>query len=102
MTATDLISDKIQEITEEMKQTGLWKKQAPSWVSDYDEKNIATESDFSEWLQFVYLPNLSQQMENKSAAMQKKYIVPQAMKFFGEDVKKGKLLQLLVELDSLS
>jgi hypothetical protein len=29
------------------------------------------------------------------------YIVPQAMKFFGDDMQKGKLLQLLIELDSL-
>jgi len=30
-----------------------------------------------------------------------KLIVPHAIKYFGEDVKKGKLLQLLIELDSL-
>jgi hypothetical protein len=33
--------------------------------------------------------------------VEKKMIVPHAIKFFGDDVKKGKLLQILIEIDSL-
>lgn len=88
---------KIKEISDELKRTGLWKKQPPAWVNEYVEKSIATEEDFAGWLQFVYLPNAVQQY-NRS---ERKFIAPQAIKFFGEDVKKGKLLQLLIELDSL-
>jgi uncharacterized protein YqcC (DUF446 family) len=95
MTATVAAEQKIKEITAELKQAGLWKKHTPNWVTDYEEKMIATEKDFLEWLQFVYLPNYI-----KANATEKKFIVPQAIKFFGEDVKKGKLLQLLIELDS--
>jgi uncharacterized protein YqcC (DUF446 family) len=97
MTVTTITEQKIIEITSELKQTGLWKKQMPPWVMDYKEKMIQDEQDFLEWLQFIYLPNCT-----TAAVMDKKtYIVPQAVKFFGEDVKKGKLLQLLIELDSL-
>ena len=32
---------------------------------------------------------------------EKKLIMPIAIQYFGDDVKKGKLLQLLIELDSL-
>ncbi len=85
-----------------MKSIGLWKKQTPVWVSNYQTTMIATEHDFNEWLQFVYLPNLLQQAGSNRTYIEKRNVVPQAMDFFGEDVKKGKLLQLLIELDSLS
>jgi hypothetical protein len=61
---------------------------------------ITTENDFSEWLQFVYLPNLAQQAQAVPGE-KKNYIVPHAVRFYGEDIKKGKLLRLLVELDSM-
>jgi len=96
MTAASAAEQKVIEISDELKLAGLWKKNMPQWVTNYEEKMIASSQDFLEWLQFIYLPNFT-----KLAAIEKKYIVPQAVKFFGEDVKKGKLLQLLIELDSL-
>jgi uncharacterized protein YqcC (DUF446 family) len=96
MIATLSAEKKVNEITDELKLAGLWKKNMPQWVTNYEDKMIASSQDFLEWLQFIYLPNFT-----KLAAIEKKYIVPQAVKFFGEDVKKGRLLQLLVELDSL-
>lgn len=92
-----MAAQKIKEINDELKMAGLWKKQPPAWVNEYAERKIATEEDFAGWLQFVYLPNAVQQCSGS----ERKFIAPQAMKFFGEDVKKGKLLQLLIELDSL-
>jgi uncharacterized protein YqcC (DUF446 family) len=94
------ITDKVAELKTEMKLVGLWKKQVPYWVNEFTQSNIKTEQDFAEWLQFVYLPNMMQ-VENRSSMGAEKYIVPQAVQFFGEDVQKGKLLQLLIELDSL-
>jgi uncharacterized protein YqcC (DUF446 family) len=91
MTETFLITEKINEVIEEMKKTGVWENETPPWVKE-----------FSEWLQFVYLPNRMQEAASNRWVIEKKYIVPQAVKFFGNDVKKGKLLQLLIELDSLS
>ncbi|MEO5647009.1 MAG: YqcC family protein [Chitinophagaceae bacterium] len=102
MAEVELITEKIYGVRDEMKSAGLWKKHLPDWVSDFQKTVIYTEHDFSEWLQFVYLPNLLQQAGNNLTFREKRNIVPQAMKFFGEDVKKGKLLQLLIELDSLS
>lgn len=99
MGSTALMSEKINGVREEMKSAGLWSKQFPEWVNDFEKRNIYTETDFSEWLQFVYLPNLSEQADN--AVICKNNIVPQALKFFGEDVKRGQLLRLLIELDSL-
>lgn len=100
MSTTNPVVAKVQEVIGEMKETGLWQKHPPSWVNEYQERTIATETDFSEWLQFVYLPNLAQQAQ-VVVGEKKNFIVPQAIRFFGEDLKKGKLLRLLVELDSM-
>ena len=102
MTASILIAEKINEVRNEMKRTGIWKMQPPAWVNEFDKKTITTGEDFSEWLQFIYLPNRMQETESRQPVIVKIYIVPQAVKFFGNDIKKGKLLQLLIELDSLS
>ncbi|MES2775145.1 MAG: YqcC family protein [Bacteroidota bacterium] len=102
MTAAYPIPLKIKEIMDEMKHTGLWTTTSPAWVEEYEKRNIATGSDFGEWLQFVYLPNRLQGYQQGEVANSRQYLVPQAIKFFGEDVKRGKLLQLLIELDSLS
>jgi uncharacterized protein YqcC (DUF446 family) len=92
-----MTEQKVREIADELRKTGFWKKHPPGWVSDYEQKLLNNEQDFLEWLQFVYLPNCNAPALNGM----KNFIVPQAVKFFGSDVKKGKLLQLLIELDSL-
>ena len=102
MTGTLLIAGKINEVRAEMKRTGLWKMEIPAWVKEFEKRTIINREDFSEWLQFVYLPNRVQEAESNQQVIEKIYIVPQAAKFFGSDIKKGKLLQLLIELDSLS
>lgn len=102
MTETLLIAEKINEVRKEMKRTGIWKNETPAWVKEFDKKNITTGEDFSEWLQFIYLPNRMQEADSRLQEIEKIYIVPQAVKFFGNDIKKGKLLQLLIELDALS
>jgi uncharacterized protein YqcC (DUF446 family) len=100
MVMMNAITDKVMELKTEMKRIGLWKKQVPDWVNSFVQTDIKTEQDFAEWLQFVYLPN-RMQVENRSSMGTEKYIVPQAIQFFGTDVQKGTLLQLLIELDSL-
>lgn len=100
MINAEILVNKIGDIKSEMKQTGLWKKYVPPWVNEFKNSSIKTEQDFAEWLQFVYLPNMMQ-LENRTSMGAEKYIVPQAVKFFSDDVQKGRLLQLLIELDSL-
>jgi hypothetical protein len=99
MASTTAVEEKISEIKAEMKRLGLYKKFAPGWVSNYTQQKIANGEDFACWLQFVYLPNRLQ--ATGRVADPGTMIVPQAMQFFGDGIKKGKLLQLLVELDSL-
>jgi len=102
MTASSLIAEKINDVRNEMRSTGLWKNETPAWVKEFEKRTISNLEDFSGWLQFVYLPNRIQDAESRQPVIEKIYIVPQAVKYFGSDLKKGKLLQLLIELDSLS
>jgi hypothetical protein len=94
---TDMAQQKIAEIKNELKASGLWKKEMPVWVMNFTGTGIRSENEFIDWLQFIYLPNCTA----VSSFSKRSYIVPQALRFFSTDVKKGKLLQLLIELDSL-
>lgn len=95
------IVEKINELEQEMKYTGLWQKEAPGWVNHFEEKIFAEGKDFSEWLQYVFVPNHLNLSLQLSSIKEKRFIVPTAIKFFGDDVHKGKLLQILIEIDSL-
>ena len=100
MNTTTEINIKTGELEAELKATGLWQKNMPAWVQGYDESRSITETDFAQWLQFVFVPNHLQK-NNTLPPAEKKLIVPQAIKYFGDDVNKGKLLQILIEIDSL-
>lgn len=94
------IITKTAELEEALKNNGLWQKDMPAWVHGYDENPINTKNDFAQWLQFVFIPNHLQK-NNVIPVSQKNIMVLHAIKYFGDDVKKGKLLQILIELDSL-
>ena len=96
------LEEKIKEIQDEMKKVGLWAKQAPAWVIRYEQSKDINENDFSAWLQFIYLPNKCRMLKNLNEIQVENYIVPQAIKFFGIDISKGKVLRLLIELDSIT
>lgn len=98
MTGSEDLIAKVEDIIREMKAAGYWRLEAPTWVMDY---RSSTQQGFLEWLQFIYLPNLLPQAGNRHILHAKNYIAPQAVRFFGDDIKKGKMLQLLVELDAL-
>jgi uncharacterized protein YqcC (DUF446 family) len=101
MTGTDnnMIS-KMTELEKELQHAGLWQRAMPAWVLGYDESTVNSPADFAQWLQFVFIPN---HLEGRhyATAQGKKFIVPAAIKFFGNDLQKGKLLQVLIEIDSL-
>ncbi|HEX2630050.1 MAG TPA: YqcC family protein [Chitinophagaceae bacterium] len=98
--ASGLVKQKIGEIIMELKQQHLWKQERPQWVNDFGGRENKCFGDFTEWLQFIFLPNLLQ--NGSDSAGEKKFVAPQAMRFLGEDVKRGELLRLLIELDSLT
>ncbi len=93
------LKEKIKELREELREHGLLKKQMPDWVREYEKQEINSHQEFADWLQFVYLPNILEQCDD--VVFHKSYVALQANKFFGNDISKGRLLQLLVELDSL-
>lgn len=94
------ISAKTSELEEELKTTGLWQINTPAWVHWFDDGNSFGKTDFAQWLQFVFIPNHLHKNKIIPAA-EKKLLVPHAIKYFGDDVRKGKLLQILIEIDSL-
>lgn len=94
------ITAKTVELEKELKAIGLWQHTTPVWVHWYEDDRMIGKTDFAQWLQFVFIPNHLQ--KNKMMpAEEKNLIVPHAIKFFGDDVRKGKLLQILIEIDSL-
>lgn len=97
--ASGLVKQKIGEIIIELKQQRLWKQEQPLWVNDFGDRETECFHDFTEWLQFIFIPNL---LQNGIDHDGKRFVAPQAMRFLGEDVKRGELLRLLVELDSLT
>lgn len=86
----------VEEIIHELKVTSLWRKDEPDWVKYYETNKGIFHGDFAEWLQFIYLPNCKQPRAVSAAS-----IVPQAMKYFGNDIKRGRLLELFIALDAL-
>lgn len=96
------LEEKIKEIQDEMKKVGIWARTTPAWVIRYEQSKHISEKDFSEWLQFIYLPNKRNDLTAHKEINTETYIVPQAMKFFEADISKGKLLRLLIELDSIA
>lgn len=100
MPVTATITEKIQEIIAELKQQGMWKKEPPPWVTHYG-KHQTDPQDFEGWLQFVFLPNCLPEVKSNTMVQQKNYIVLQAKRFLEGNVHRGRLLQLLIELDAL-
>ena len=87
---------KVLEIEQELKQLGLLRSEPPGWLQEFAETKQMDDNDFTDWLQFVYLPNC-----RKGVMFHQHNIVLQAKKFWKHDLQKGKLLQLLVELDGM-
>jgi uncharacterized protein YqcC (DUF446 family) len=94
------ITRRIEELEEELKHNGLWQKDTPCWVEYYDNTLAYIDNDFAQWLQFVFIPNHLLYIKNETST-NKISLVPQAIKYFGIDVNKGKLLQILIEIDSM-
>ncbi len=95
------LMEKIREVQTELRVKGLWRAACPGWVTDFAKKEIRSEHEFTEWLQFVYLPNLLHPV-TPAQHIRRHDVALQAIKYFGDDMEKGHLLRLLIELDALS
>ncbi|MEO8116113.1 MAG: YqcC family protein [Bacteroidota bacterium] len=93
------IEDLIPALKIEMERAGLWQKSTPAWVNDFDELHLF-QTDFAQWLQFVFVPNQLQK-NRQNTRMPHALLVPRALKYFGTDLHKGKLLQILIEIDGM-
>lgn len=101
MQRENAIKQKVRELSEALKTEGLWKHE-PKWVNIYRDGAEVGGTDFFEWLQFIYLPNLLLDESSKFFTPKRNYIAPQAMPYFEKEVNRSRLLQLMVELDSLT
>jgi uncharacterized protein YqcC (DUF446 family) len=84
----------INQIQKAMKQSGVWTEQAPSWVKNYSNDQIP---DIWQWLQYIYLP-----MRLNGTISEPHYIAPIVSPFLKSEIKYREILQLVIELDSLS
>lgn len=91
-----LLLNKLDEIETEMRSQGLWKKAAPAWVDAYSEDHFQSKYDFSDWMQFIFLPNCRQLKKSNC-----KLLIPQVKHHAASWINHEKMLQLLVELDAL-
>ncbi len=93
------IPAKVEEVMCELKEQGLLKVIPPEWVNHFQPGEMLTDQ-FSDWLQFIFLPNCFYHCSSK-IIIQANDVALQAKNFFGNNPEKHKLLQLLIELDSL-
>lgn len=77
-----LLSHKIQELIQEMKITSLWQKEIQNWVNNFEKIIFNDSRDFAQWLQYVFIPNQTNNVSQYSAVKERKLIVQPAIKIF--------------------
>ena len=99
MDTEKLVPVKVDEVMCELKEQGLLKTTPPSWVNHFQPGEM-TVNEFGDWLQFIFLPNCIYHCGSRMI-LPANDVALQAKGFFGNDARRDKLLQLLIELDSL-
>jgi uncharacterized protein YqcC (DUF446 family) len=84
----------IDLIREAMKTAGVWSEKIPNWVKNYQHNQIP---NIWEWLQYIYLP-----MRLNGTISEPSYIAPMISPFLNAEPKYREILQLFIELDSIS
>ena len=88
------MNTQINLIIEAMKQAGVWSNETPDWIRYYNEGPI---ENIWQWLQFIHLP-----LRSSGIIDQPKYLAPQLGNHTNSDPSKQKILQLIIELDSIT
>lgn len=101
MQVNENIRLKVEELATALKHAGLWLKEEPGWVKEYQAGKIDDSFDFFQWLQFIYLPNRLMDIKPSLHGGNSGYITLQVKKFATEDQVNERIIQLLVELDGL-
>jgi uncharacterized protein YqcC (DUF446 family) len=77
-----------------MQQAGVWSEDTPEWVYSFSE---GPAPDIWQWLQFIYLP-----MRLEGSYYNTIYLAPQLQAYIENNPSFTPLLQLSIELDSLT
>jgi hypothetical protein len=92
--ARNQLQMQINLIEQAMKDAGVWSFEVPAWVQTYTGGPVP---DIWHWLQFIHLPMRMQGHLHKPG-----YLAPQLISYMNGNQAHQKILQLVIELDSLS
>jgi len=84
----------IHLIEKAMKEAGVWSPEIPEWVIQYNQEIFP---DVWQWLQFIYLP-----LRLHRAITPPHYLAPIVSPYMLSESHTTNLLQLIIELDSIS
>jgi|SRR3990170_7447178 len=88
------LTTQISLIEEAMKNAGVWSPEVPEWIRCYDNGKI---ENIWQWLQFIHLP-----MRIKGSLNTTGYLAPQIREHINPGASHQQILQLIIELDSIS
>lgn len=94
ISSTNELKDQIDRIKQAMMQAGVWSTEIPSWLDQYQLDQIP---DIWQWLQYIYLP-----MRLNGQWFKPHYIAPVIGPYLNTTPELQRILQLVIELDSLS
>ena len=90
----EVLKNQISLIEGAMKKAGLWSHNVPDWIRTYKEGPI---ENVWQWLQFIHLP-----MRRNGNIDNSRYLAPQVSAHLESDTSHDELLQLIIELDSIT
>lgn len=93
---------KIEEIEAEMKRIGYWSPDPlPEEAYDFRQAFAMDTMAFSQWLQFILVPNVRQIIEERGTFPTESMVGAQAVREFDGDKDASHLVSLLSEFDAL-
>jgi uncharacterized protein YqcC (DUF446 family) len=93
---------KIAEIEAEMKRIGYWSPDPlPEEAYDFREAFAMDTMAFSQWLQFILIPNVRQIIEEKGTFPAESMVGVQAVREFDGDEDASHLVALLSDFDAI-
>ena len=88
------LKEQIELIRSAMMKAGVWSSEIPKWIDNASPHQIP---DIWEWLQYIYLP-----MRMNDTWYKPHYIAPVIGPYLNTTPELKRILQLVIELDSLS
>ncbi len=101
MTPLQECINKISSIRQTMLHAGLWQTSCPEWVWHFEGKTVPVTKSFTEWLQFIYLPNKMmalQELQREPAIGNG--VMLQALHHLPKGALPEALVRMLIELDN--